>query len=60
MSLNLNPPFDIKDTPAGQVPVFHGTNVKVHDFIGWVLVKRKTAGEFIERNSGLRRRCVQT
>ena len=59
MSLNLNPPFDIKDTPAGEIPVFHGTDVKIHDFIDWVFAKRKTAGEFIERNPGLTRQHIR-
>lgn len=59
MSLNLNPPYDVKDTPAGQVAVFHGTNVKVLDFVDWMVKKRKTAGEFIERNPGMTRQHIR-
>ena len=59
MSLNQNPPFDMKDTPTGQVAVFHGTDVNVLDFVDWIFTKRKTAGEFIKRNPGLTRQHIR-
>lgn len=57
--MSLNPPFDLKDTPTGQVPVFHGTNVKVHHFIDWIFTQRKTVGEFIERHPQLTRQHIR-
>lgn len=59
MSLNLNPPFDLKDTPTGQIAVFHGTDVNVFDFIDWIFKKRKMAGEFIELNPQLTRQHIR-
>lgn len=59
MSLNLNPPYDTKITPAGEVAVFYGTNVEISDFIDWVFHKQKTVGEFIDRNPGLTRQHIR-
>ena len=59
MSLNLKPPYDVKDTPDGKVAVFHGTDVKVLDFVDWMVKKRKTAGEFIKRNPDLTRQHIR-
>ena len=59
MSLNTRPAYETKDTPAGEVAVFYGTNVKILDFIDWVLVKRKTAGEFIDRHPQLTRQHIR-
>ena len=59
MSLNLNPPYDTKVTPAGEVAVFHDTNVEIHDFIDWIFAKRRTAGEFIAANPGVTRQHIR-
>lgn len=59
MSLNLKPPFELKNTPDGEVPVFPGTDVSIHDFIDWIFTKRKTAGEFIALNPQLTRQHIR-
>lgn len=56
MSHNINPPHALKDTTSGKVAVFYGTDVKIHNFIDWIVVKWKTAGEFITRNPQVTRR----
>ena len=56
---NANTPYSLKDTPSGKVPVFCGTDVKIHDFIDWIAVKRKTAGEFIARNPQVTRQHIR-
>ena len=59
MTLLLDRPYDTKATDFGDVAVFPGTNVSIHDFIDWVAVQRKTAGEFIDRNPGLTRQHIR-
>ena len=59
MSLNLKPAYEVKDTTAGEVAVFRGTDVEIHDFIDWVVRKRRTAGEFIELHPGLTRQHIR-
>lgn len=59
MSLNQKPAYDVKDTPAGEIPVFHGTNVRVFDFVDWIFNQRRTAGEFIKRNPPLTRQHIR-
>lgn len=59
MTLLLNRPYDTKLTDTGKVPVFPGTSVSIHDFIDWMLVERKTAGEFIDANPGMERQHIR-
>lgn len=58
MTLVPNRPYDTKATDFGEIPVFPGTNVSIHDFIDWVVVQRKTAGEFTEANPGVTREHI--
>lgn len=59
MPLNQNPPYETRHTPAGEVAVFFGTDVKVLDFVDWIFNKRKTAGEFIERHPQITRQHIR-
>lgn len=59
MAHNINPPYALKDTPSGKVAVFFGTDVKIDNFIDWIVVKRKTVGEFIADNPQVTRQHIR-
>lgn len=59
MTLIHNRPYETKTTHAGDVAVFPRTNVEILDFIDWMLVQRKTAGEFIDANPGIERQHIR-
>lgn len=59
MTLALKSPYEIRNTPAGDVPVFPETEVNINDFIDWVLVQRETAGDFIKANPGVTRQHIR-